>query len=277
MPSCWQATAVRFHRLGAQSLWYDEGRRLRAFVEDAARAHSAFADLMCMCPPISPLLGLWQDLTGSSEFALRIAFGSIQHPQHRIELTHLGARLFHPIAGLAAAALVALNSFSIYYAQEARMYAMLSALAAAAACGYTSVCIAPADLGKPTRRSFEGDQNHLDSAWLTPIGMYTHVASRPGDASTQAALVGTDRFCASLYGLAADPARDQRLLRWQALDQRHAGAFFCHRLFAVFALAAGRHQTVERATGRIASQPLAAWIEMLRRDSGTIFAFGSAY
>ena len=64
------ATALRFHRLGEQSLWYDEG---------VAYAHSlrTLPELIQIlprnvhAPAYFALLGWWQDLTGSSEFALR--------------------------------------------------------------------------------------------------------------------------------------------------------------------------------------------------------------
>ncbi len=121
------ASALRFHRLGVQSLWYDEG---------VAYAHSlrALPELIPLLqrnvhlPAYFALLGWWQDWTGSSEFALRAL--SALFSIISIAWTYaLGKALFHPGAGLAAAALVALNSFSIYYAQEARMYAMLTAIA----------------------------------------------------------------------------------------------------------------------------------------------------
>ena len=123
------AAALRFHRLGEQSLWYDEG---------VAYAHSlrSLPELIPLLqrnvhlPAYFALLGWWQDLTGSSEFALR--FLSALFSIAGVAWTYaLGKRLFHPSAGLTAAALVALNSFSIYYAQEARMYAMLTAIAGA--------------------------------------------------------------------------------------------------------------------------------------------------
>lgn len=123
------ASALRFHRLGEQSLWYDEG---------VAYAHSlrTLPELIphlqrnVHVPAYFALLGWWQDLTGSSEFALRAL--SALFSVATVAWTYaLGRRLVHPLAGLAAAALVALNSFSIYYAQEARMYAMLAAVAAA--------------------------------------------------------------------------------------------------------------------------------------------------
>ncbi len=123
------ASALRFHRLGEQSLWYDEG---------VAYAHSlrTLPELIPLLqanvhvPAYFTALGWWRDLTGASEFALR-ALSALFSIASVAWTYALGRRLYHPLAGLAAAALVALNSFSIYYAQEARMYAMLAAIAAA--------------------------------------------------------------------------------------------------------------------------------------------------
>ncbi len=121
------ASALRFHRLGEQSLWYDEGvsywRSLRALPELIPQMqHDVHV------PVYVTVLGWWQRLTGVSEFALR-AFSALFSISSVAWTFALGRRLHHPLAGLAAAALVALNSFSIYYAQEARMYAMLAAIA----------------------------------------------------------------------------------------------------------------------------------------------------
>jgi hypothetical protein len=164
------ASALRFHRLGAQSLWYDEG---------VAYAHSlrTLPELVPLLqnnvhvPAYFTLLGLWQDLTGSSEFALRLlsALFSILSVAWAYAL---GARLFHPIAGLTAAALVALNSVSIYYAQEARMYAMLTAVAAASMWLY---------IGLLRQRNPEADARRRGRpiillGLVNAIGIYTHVA-----------------------------------------------------------------------------------------------------
>lgn len=122
------AASARFHRLGAQSLWYDEGlaygHSLRSLPELVSHLQPNVH-----VPAYFTLLGWWRELTGSTEFALRMP--SALFSLVGVAWTYaLGGRLFHPIAGLAAAALVALNSFSIYYAQEARMYAMLTAIGA---------------------------------------------------------------------------------------------------------------------------------------------------
>jgi len=118
------AAVLRFHNLGTQSLWNDEGN---AYVQ----ATRNFADIASNAardihpPGYYWLLALWHDLTGSTEVALRSlsTFASILSVAFTFAL---GKRLFNSAAGLAAAMLVALNTFSIYYAQEARMYALLA-------------------------------------------------------------------------------------------------------------------------------------------------------
>ena len=121
------AAALRFHRLDAQSLWYDEG----ITAAHTARSLPKLIPLLQVnvhTPAYFVLLAGWTDVAGNSEFALRLpsALFSILS----VALAYaLGVRLYGSLAGVAAAALVALNSFSIGYAQEARMYAMLTAIA----------------------------------------------------------------------------------------------------------------------------------------------------
>ncbi|MEP7294086.1 MAG: glycosyltransferase family 39 protein, partial [Chloroflexota bacterium] len=123
------AALLRFHLLGAQSLWNDEGssvvQALRPFDEIARNAA-----LDIHPPGYYWLLAGWRLLTGTSEFALRSlsAFASLLSIAFAYAL---GKRLFSSGAGLCAALLICLNSFSIYYAQEARMYALLALWAAA--------------------------------------------------------------------------------------------------------------------------------------------------
>ena len=157
------AAAARFYRLGAQSLWVDEG---------IAYAHSlrSLPELIPLlqrnvhAPAYFALLGLWEDAAGASEFSLRVlsAFFSVIS----VAWTYaLGKRLFHPIAGLAAAAFVALNSFSVYYAQEARMYAMLAAVAGGSMWLY---------VGLMRGRRLTGAAIAL--GLLNGLGLYTHLA-----------------------------------------------------------------------------------------------------
>lgn len=164
------ASAVRFHNLGTQSLWYDEG---------VAYTHSlrTLPELMPLLqrnvhvPAYFGLLGIWQDVTGSSEFALRMlsALFSIMS----VAWTYaLGKRLFHPIAGLVAMALVALNTFSIYYAQETRMYAMLAMIAVASMWVFVGFLRNVTSTRTPHAMSLKYG---LALALLNTVGVYTHV------------------------------------------------------------------------------------------------------
>lgn len=123
------AAGLRFHLLGSQSLWNDEGnsvvqagRSLTEIAEHAARDIHP--------PGYYMLLAGWRSLTGESEFALRMlsALSSVVSVAFAFSL---GRRLYGAWAGLIAALFVALNTFSIFYAQETRMYALLALLGAA--------------------------------------------------------------------------------------------------------------------------------------------------
>ena len=124
------AAGLRFHALGDQSLWNDEGS---AYVQ-ATRTFSEIAENAgrdIHPPGYYWSLAAWRSLTGETEYALRSlsALASLL----TVALTYaLGRRLYSGVAGLMAAVFVALNSFNIYYAQEARMYALLALWATAA-------------------------------------------------------------------------------------------------------------------------------------------------
>lgn len=122
------AAALRFYNLGAQSFWYDEGvafgHSQRSLWEMIPRLQNNVH-----VPAYFGSLALWEDFTGSTEFALR-AYSVLWSLLSVAAIYALGKRLAHPIVGLVAAFLLALNGFSIYYAQETRMYAMLAAVGA---------------------------------------------------------------------------------------------------------------------------------------------------
>jgi len=123
------AFAVRFHQLGEQSLWYDEG---------VAYGHSQRTlDVMIPMlqnnvhvPAYFGSLAYWEDLVGSTEFGLR-SWSALLSVLSVAFAYAVGKRAFGVSAGLASALFVALNTFSIYYAQETRMYAMLAMVASA--------------------------------------------------------------------------------------------------------------------------------------------------
>ncbi len=163
------ASAVRFHRLGEQSLWYDEG----VAYNHALRTLPELIPLLqrnVHVPAYFTLLGLWEDVAGASEFALRSL--SVFFSLLSVALTYaLGTRLFHPVAGLSASAFVVLNSFSIYYAGEARMYAMLTAIAAGGMLLFVvflrDLCRSPSS--RPRSRTI------IALGLINALGLYTHV------------------------------------------------------------------------------------------------------
>ncbi len=118
------AFALRVHLLGAQSLWNDEGssyvQATRGFADIAAHAARDIHP-----PGYYWLLKIWLVFTGESEFALR-AFSLLASVLSIAVTCALGKRLFSPLAGLAAALFITLNTFHITYAQEARMYSLLA-------------------------------------------------------------------------------------------------------------------------------------------------------
>jgi len=118
------ATFLRFHNLGTQSLWHDEGnsyvQSTRSFAEIADNASRDIHP-----PGYYWVLAIWRGLTGDSEFSLRSlsAFASILS----VVFTYaLGVRLYGRMTGIVASVIVMLNTFSLYYAQETRMYALLT-------------------------------------------------------------------------------------------------------------------------------------------------------
>ncbi|RMF79262.1 MAG: hypothetical protein D6737_12025 [Chloroflexi bacterium] len=123
------ATGVRFHQLGAQSLWNDEGnsyvQAIRSFGDIADHAGRDIHP-----PGYYWALAAWRLPIGQTEFALRAlsAFAGVLTVAF---VFALGKRLRGQIAAIAAAMFVALNTFSIFYAQETRMYSLLALWAVA--------------------------------------------------------------------------------------------------------------------------------------------------
>jgi len=116
------AFVLRLYRLGADSLWYDEtvSALLASKPLAAMWAHTA-GDIH---PPFYyALLHFWTLALGQSEFAY--AFFSVCFSMATIPLiAYLGLRLYGSRTGVLAAFLFATSPFSIWYAQEARMYTL---------------------------------------------------------------------------------------------------------------------------------------------------------
>jgi mannosyltransferase len=172
------AGALRLYRIDAQSFWNDEGNAARLAERSLSLiVEGARGDIH---PPGYYLaLHYWRALFGQSEAALRglSALCSVALVGFAFLL---GRRLFEDeVVGLVAATLVAVNPFQVYYAQEARMYAMLALWALASTWGLVAWWHAPrpdGSTGSP-RRLVEGRRWPLLVFVLTATaGLYTHYA-----------------------------------------------------------------------------------------------------
>jgi mannosyltransferase len=118
---------LRFYGISANSLWFDE-----AFSWLVAR-QPAWAILTQRLEPILPplyhfLLHFWI-LLGESEAVLR-SFSALCGLLTIPVMYLLGRELLTPATGLAAALLTAVLPFHVYFAQEARLYALVVFLSA---------------------------------------------------------------------------------------------------------------------------------------------------
>ncbi|MBX3063361.1 MAG: glycosyltransferase family 39 protein [Anaerolineae bacterium] len=123
------AAYLRLHNLEVQSLWNDEGNSLR-LAERSAPDLIAATNRDIHPPGYYLALKGWYALTGDSELALR-SLSALMSILAVACVYALGKHLFAPGVGVMSALLTAVNTFSIYYAQEARMYAQLQLVAAA--------------------------------------------------------------------------------------------------------------------------------------------------
>lgn len=123
------AFTLQIWRLGEQSLWYDEGFSVwlasRPLIEILARTA---ADIH---PPLYyVLLAGWMDLAGAGEFSLR--YLSVLAAVATIPLMWaLGRRTLGEHSGTIAALLVAISPLWLWYARDARMYTLVTALVVA--------------------------------------------------------------------------------------------------------------------------------------------------
>jgi mannosyltransferase len=122
------AAALRFYRLAGQSLWSDEGNSVA--LAQAGLAEIAARTALDIHPPLYYwLLHFWIGLFGQSEVAVR-SLSAVAAVLLVGVIYQLGTRLFDRRAGLMAAFIAAVSPFQVYYAQEARMYALLALLGA---------------------------------------------------------------------------------------------------------------------------------------------------
>jgi mannosyltransferase len=121
------AFALQVHRLDNQSFAFDEGWTSYAI-------HHSWSEMWSVLAPDNHpplyyvLVKAWADLAGYGDFPVRF-LSVIGETLLVVGLYVLGRRLGGPAAGLSAALLAALSPLFVYYAQEARMYSLLMALA----------------------------------------------------------------------------------------------------------------------------------------------------
>jgi mannosyltransferase len=124
------AAALRFATLTHQSLWFDEAQAVHEMrLSLGAMLHTWSVNEPN--PPLYFVVGwLWTHVFGASAAGLRSLSAVIGTAT--VPLAYLAAReLVSRRASLFAAALVTLSPFMVWYAQEAREYALLAALSAA--------------------------------------------------------------------------------------------------------------------------------------------------
>jgi 4-amino-4-deoxy-L-arabinose transferase-like glycosyltransferase len=122
--------ALRFATLGVQSYHHDEVVTASRILQgDFWHAMDAVGFSESAPPLYYALAWLWTQLTGTGEFGLRslsALAGAATVPVAYL----LGAELRGRRAGIAAAALVAVNPMLLWYSQEARAYALFALLTA---------------------------------------------------------------------------------------------------------------------------------------------------
>ena len=122
------AFAIRISGLTAQSLWRDEVDALRFSQEPLTTLVSNFARQGWNGPLFYVFFRYWVDLVGSSEFSLR--YFSLWFGVLSVGLVYrLGRVWFSPLVGGVGTLLAACSPYMVWYAQEAKMYALLCALA----------------------------------------------------------------------------------------------------------------------------------------------------
>jgi hypothetical protein len=153
--------ALRLHRLGADSLWYDEtvSALLASKPLPAMWAHTA-RDIH---PPLYyALLHGWRALAGGSEFAL--AFLSLWFGLAHVALVaHLGLRFYRPQVGLLAALLAAVSPLGVWYSQEVRMYTL----------GAFWLLLLPIVMARFLRKDDRGWRWPMAYAVLAALGLWT--------------------------------------------------------------------------------------------------------
>ncbi len=130
------AAGLRWFRIDAQSLWYDEGISAQQLTRSFPDIVRSVALNDSHPPGYYWTLKAWSEIFGQSELALRslsAVWGVVI-----VALTFLvGRRLFGSRTAAPAAVLIAASPLAVYYSQEVRMYTQVTALGLLAVFAYT--------------------------------------------------------------------------------------------------------------------------------------------
>lgn len=171
------AAGLRFFKLDDQSFWNDEGNSARIAERTLPKiVEGAAGDIHP--PGYYITLAGWRVLVGQSEFALRAL--SVFFSILTTALVYaIGSRLFDRRVGVLAAFLTAVSPFQVYYAQEARMYALLALLSAASIWLTAAVLALFGDFAEARRNgrpfnTLRGAAALGGYVLVNTIGLYTH-------------------------------------------------------------------------------------------------------
>lgn len=120
------ALGLRLYRIGAEELWLDEVFSFRDATAPGWLAHLRFKDV----PPLYPvLLHAWIALAGDGEGAVRLP-SALLGTAFVGAIMWAGREMFDARVALWSGLFAALSPIGVYYSQEARPYALLTALVA---------------------------------------------------------------------------------------------------------------------------------------------------
>ncbi|TDH61307.1 hypothetical protein E2C06_17540 [Dankookia rubra] len=163
--------ALRLHHIGAASLWSDEAFSAWWIHKPLGYLWTDGLVIETTPPLYYTLLKLWAGLFGNSDTALRL-FSAVAGTATIPVVFLLGLEIAGPVVGLAAAMLFAMAPMQIYFAQEARVYALLPLAFGLALLGLLRF------LGSAGRRGAQADRGALA---LYAAGMvvllYAHATS----------------------------------------------------------------------------------------------------
>jgi uncharacterized membrane protein len=119
---------LRAYKLGARSLWWDEGASLKWASMPPGQMIEQSRSQDTNPPAYHLILHAWIGMFGNSEFAMRL-LSAVAGTAAIFAIYRVGAAMFCRRAGVLAAALMAVNEMQIYYSREARSYALSTLLA----------------------------------------------------------------------------------------------------------------------------------------------------